>query len=129
MPREFGDTSTSPTGAKCVSWDSWTNPNYLLLVEYPKDTKCISLVALMTQKAAPPATQVKICRTEKGPGSFFKLAVPLDGPPRRDYANESYSLQLLGAWSAFPCLGTFTSRFSAEPTVGRLAKTLIVYFF
>src|SRR6266404_8392619 len=81
MPREFGDTSTSPTGAKCVSWDSWTNPNYLLLVEYPKDTKCISLVALMTQKAAPPATQVKICRTEKGPGSFFKLAVPLDGPP------------------------------------------------
>ena len=128
MPREFGDTGTSPTGEKCVSWDSWTNPSHLLLVEYPKDTKCISLVALMTQKAAPPATQVKICRTERA-RFIFQTRSPSRRPPRRDYANESYSLQLLGAWSAFPCLGIFTSRFSAEPTVGRLAKTLIVYVF
>jgi hypothetical protein len=54
MPKEFGDAGTSPTGAKCVHWDSWIYGDHLLLVEYPKNTKCISLVAIMTPKRTPP---------------------------------------------------------------------------
>jgi len=53
MPKEFGNAGTSPTGAKCLRWDLWIYPDHSLLVEYPKDARCISLVALTTPKGAP----------------------------------------------------------------------------
>jgi hypothetical protein len=53
MPSKFGGPGTSPTGAQCVHWDLWIFADHLLQVEYPKDARCISLVALMTPESAP----------------------------------------------------------------------------
>jgi hypothetical protein len=53
MPKKSGGLGTSPSGALSVHWDSWIYRDYSLLVEYPKDAMCISLVALMTRKCTP----------------------------------------------------------------------------